>query len=96
MRACKMAHRVVEDSANGDEQLEDFDGDHCDGRFAYATIHSYDSAEFIPKIFQNQTNWHFVKEPSTFVLRMLTYTIYVGGSSSYFTVLVFKDICSVT
>ena len=56
VRVCKMAHGgVVEDSANGDGQLE----------------------EFIPKIFRNQTNWHFVKEPSTFVLRVLTYTMLV-------------------
>ena len=40
-RACMHHGGVVEDSANGDGQLEDFDGDNCDGRFAYATIHSY-------------------------------------------------------
>ena len=94
VRVCKMAHGgVVEDSANGDGQLEDFDGNNCGGRFAYVTIHSYLDCGVYPR---NQTNWHFVKEPSTFVLRVLTYTIYVGGSSSKFTVLVFKGICSVT
>ena len=66
-RACmKMAHGgVVEDSANGDGQLEDFDGDNCDGRFAYATIHNYLNCGVYPK------------EPSTFVLRVLTYTMLV-------------------
>ena len=75
VRVCKMAHGgVVEDSANGDGQLEDFDGDNCDGRFAYATIHSYLDCGVYPKDFSKSV---LVKEPSTFVLRVLTYSMLV-------------------
>ena len=73
VRVCKMAHGgVVEDSANGDGQLEDFDGDNCDGRFAYATIHSYLDCGVYPKKFSKSD-----KLASTFVLRVLTYTMLV-------------------
>ena len=77
-RACmKMAHGgVVEDSANGDGQLEDFDGDNCDGRFAYGL-----------RSLSQRAKYFCTKGADLY---------YVGGSSSKFTVLVFKGICSVT
>ena len=96
VRVCKMAHGdVVEDSANGDGQLEDFDGDNCDGRFAYATIHSYLDCGVYPKDFSKSDKLALRKRAKYFCTKGAD-LYYVGGSSSKFTVLVFKGICSVT
>ena len=83
------------DSANGDGRLEDFDGDNCDGRFAYATIHCYLDCGVYPKDFSKSDKLALRKRAKYFCTKGAD-LYYVGGSSSKFTVLVFKGICSVT
>ena len=109
VRVCKMAHgNVVEDSANGDGQLEDFDGDNCGGRFAYLDCGVYpkDFSKSDKLALRKRAKYFCTKGPDLYVvvspllgLGLACETMYVGGSSSKFTVLVFKGIymqCNIT
>ena len=62
-------------------QLEDFDGDNCDGRFAYATIHSYLDCGVYPKDFSKSDKLALRKRAKYFCTKDGD-LYYVGGSSS--------------